>query len=67
MNANGPGSVALASGWYNAGATITLTATANTSHRFLGWKGTGAGSYSGSNNPATITMNSAITETANFT
>jgi hypothetical protein len=67
MNANGPGSVTPSSGWYNAGVKVTLTATANTGHKFLAWKGTGTGSYTGSNNPATITMNSVITETANFT
>jgi uncharacterized repeat protein (TIGR02543 family) len=31
---------------------------------FTGWTGTGSGSYSGGNDPATITMNGAITETA---
>ena len=31
------------------------------------WTGTGTGSYSGSNNPASITMSGPITETATFT
>jgi len=55
------------SGWHGAGTKVTLTATANTGHTFKSWTGTGSGSYTGTNNPATITMNSAITETANFT
>ena len=34
-----------------------------------GWTGTGSGSYTGTNNPATnaVTMNAAITETASWT
>jgi hypothetical protein len=61
------GSVAPMNGWYDAGAQVSITATANTGHTFKSWTGTGSGSYTGSNNPAAITMNSAITETGNFT
>ncbi|MEM0288289.1 MAG: hypothetical protein QXG05_09025, partial [Nitrososphaerota archaeon] len=60
------GSVSPASGWYNAGSQVTITATPNSGYNFAGWSGSGSGSYSGSNNPATITMNGPITETANF-
>lgn len=55
--------------WYNVGQTVTLTANGNNGNKFLGWTGTGTGSTGPTNdtsNPATITMNSAITETATF-
>ncbi len=65
------GTVSPASGWKNSGSTISVTATAtnNTqvSYSFAGWTGTGLGSYSGTNNPASITMNGPITENAAFT
>jgi hypothetical protein len=66
MKTTGPGTVTPSSGWYNAGAKVTIIGTANSGHKFKSWTGTGTGSYTGSTNPATITMNSAITETATF-
>ena len=54
-------------GWYNAGVRVTLIVTANSGHTFKSWKGTGSGSYTGTNTSPTITMNAAITETADFT
>jgi len=50
-------------GGYNAGATVTLTAVPNSGFSFSNW----TGSASGSQNPLTITMNSAMSVTANFT
>jgi hypothetical protein len=67
MNVIGPGSVLPSSGWNNAGVKVTLAATANAGHTFKSWKGSGSGSYSGTNTSPTITMNSAINETATFT
>jgi hypothetical protein len=65
------GTVMPSSGWRNAGATVSITATPTNnnqvSYSFTGWTGTGAGSYSGTNNPASITMNGPITENAAFT
>jgi hypothetical protein len=60
------GTVAPKSGWHNAGSKVTIKATAKSKHTFLSWSGSGTGSYSGSSNSATITINSAITETADF-
>ena len=60
------GSVTPSSGWQNAGKTITIKATAKTGHAFKSWTGTGTGSYSGTSASHTITINSAITETATF-
>ena len=66
MKVSGPGTVTPISGWHNAGAKVTITAKANSGHKFNSWTGSGTGSYTGTKNPATITMNSAITENANF-
>ncbi len=61
------GTVAPSSGWQNSGVTVQVSATANSgSTLFASWAGSGSGSYSGSSNPATVTMNGPITETANF-
>jgi hypothetical protein len=56
---------------YVQGQQVSITATPPTTvsgerYIFTGWTGSGLGSYSGPNNPATITMNSAITETATW-
>jgi uncharacterized repeat protein (TIGR02543 family) len=61
------GTVAPTTGWHNAGSTVTIRATPKKGHTFTSWTGTGTGSFSGTSNPATITMKGAITETANFT
>jgi hypothetical protein len=65
---------AVGSTWYNAGATVTISATApgaGGGERYVwnGWTGTGSGSYTGTNNPANnaVTMNAPITETASWT
>jgi hypothetical protein len=52
--------------WQNAGVTLQISATATGSAPFSSWTGSGSGSYSGTSNPATVTMNGPITETANF-
>ena len=65
------GTVSPGSGWRNAGSTVSISATptnnTQVSYNFAGWTGSGAGSYSGTNNPASITMNGPITENAAFT
>ncbi len=57
-------------GWRNRGTAIAFSATptSNTqvSYSFASWAGSGASSYSGTNNPASITMTGPITETASF-
>ena len=55
------------SGWRNSGATVSITATPATGYKFTSWSGTGTGSFSGTSNPASITMSGPITETAAFT
>ena len=66
VNPSGAGSTTPSSGWYSAGQKLTIKATAKTGYK-LQWVGSGTGSYSGTSSSTTITMNSAITETANFT
>ena len=61
------GRVRPASGWRKSGANISISATPANGYSFSGWTGTGSGSYSGLNNPASITMDGPITETATFT
>ena len=64
------GTVSPASGWKNSGTSVSISATGtnNTqvSYSFTGWTGSRAGSYSGTNNPASIIMNGPVSESASF-
>jgi len=63
----GPGGVANpGSGYRDAGSEITISATPGARSVFDSWTGSGSGSYSGTNNPAAVTMNGPISETAAF-
>jgi hypothetical protein len=53
--------------WRNSGATVSISATPATGYSFSNWNGSGTGSFTGTNNPASITMGGPITETATFT
>jgi hypothetical protein len=66
MSAGTGGRVTPASGWKNSGATVSISATPRRGYSFNNWSGSGPGSYSGTNNPASITMGGPITETATF-
>src|SRR5947207_11233206 len=61
------GTVSPTSGWRNNGAVVSISATRATGYSFTNWTGTGTGSYSGANNPASITMSGPISELAAFT
>jgi hypothetical protein len=61
------GTVSPNSGWRNAGAVVSISATPSTGYSFSNWAGTGTGSYSGTTNPGSITMGGPITEAATFT
>ena len=55
--------------WYDAGSVVSIGATAPSAvdgerYVWLGWTGTGTISYTGMDNPSSVTMNSPITETA---
>jgi len=66
MNPGTNGSVSPASLWTNSGSVVAISATPAGGFGFNNWTGSGSGSYSGNNNPASITMNGPITETASF-
>ena len=59
-------------GWYNAGSSASFGVTtpasggAGVQYVFTSWSGSGSGSYSGTSNSHSVTMNNAITETANW-
>lgn len=73
MNVIGPGSVRPGSHWVNSGAKVSIVATPNANHKFLGWTGSGPeymGNlwwYTGTSASYTITIDAAVTETATFT
>ena len=60
------GTVLPSSGWRNSGSVVSISAMPATGYHFTNWTGSGTGSYSGPNNPASITMAAPITETATF-
>ncbi|MBW8864058.1 MAG: hypothetical protein JF609_03865, partial [Verrucomicrobia bacterium] len=60
------GSVSPGSGWNNSGSNVTLSALPAVGYTFSNWTGSGSGSYSGTSNPVSITMNAPIVETASF-
>ncbi|MGC8571786.1 MAG: InlB B-repeat-containing protein, partial [Candidatus Micrarchaeia archaeon] len=60
------GVVAPSSGLYKAGSSVTLSASANKGYYFVKWIGNGLGSYTGTSNTETITINNNINETAIF-
>jgi hypothetical protein len=68
MQAGSGGTVSPSSNWYNAGSSVSISATPNSGYSFSQWtcSSSGCACYSGTNNPATVTMNCPITETANF-
>jgi hypothetical protein len=66
MSASAGGSVSPVTDWFNEGTTLNLSAAPSNGYGFSGWTGSGIGSYSGSSNPASITMNGPIAETASF-
>jgi hypothetical protein len=52
--------------WVLEGSPATVTATPDVHYSFQSWTGAGPGSYSGSSNPATVTLNGPVYETALF-
>ena len=60
------GTVSPMSGWKNSGTTVSISAMPSNGYSFTGWTGSGTGSYSGLNNPASVTMGGPIAETATF-
>jgi hypothetical protein len=72
MNPAPGGTVSPPSGFFRVGFSYQIGANYNcpyhgSGYLFDSWTGSGSGSYTGYNNPATVTMNSPITETAHST
>lgn len=67
MTAGAGGRMSPASGWKDSGATVAIRAKPSNGYSFGNWTGSGTGSYSGPNNPASINMGGPIAETATFT
>ncbi len=59
----GTGSISPASGWYNAGTQVQITATPASGYVFSGF----SGALSGTTNPQNLTMNGPASVTATFT
>lgn len=55
------------SGFFDYEGEIQISASANPGYAFKNWTGSGAGSFTGTLNPALVTLNEAITETAFLT
>jgi hypothetical protein len=71
LTVNGVYSTSYGSGWYDYGATAYFNVSSPITSgggqtSFTSWSGSGSGSYSGTTNNTSCTMNSAITETANW-
>ena len=60
------GTVSPASGWRKSGSVVSISAMPANGYSFTNWTGNGTGSYSGPNNPASITMGGPITQPGNF-
>jgi hypothetical protein len=67
MNAGTGGTVSPASGWRESGEVVAISAQPNGGFVFGGWSGTGTGSYTGPNNPSSVTMSGPVSENASFT
>jgi|GEM_PF-2747467 len=59
----GSGYLLPGSGWYLKGTQVQISATTIGCATFRSWTGSGSGSYTGYDNPATVTMNAYIQET----
>jgi hypothetical protein len=68
VNPSGAGTVTPSAGthWYDSGVSVAISATKNPDYTFSSWSGSGTGSYTGTQNPSSLTMNGPITENANF-
>jgi hypothetical protein len=58
----GGGTISPASGWYNSGTVVSVSATANSGYQFSGF----SGALSGTTTPQNLTMNAPKSVTANF-
>lgn len=62
----GQGTVTPVDGWWQAGDTVTIEAFPGPYYLFDSWQGTGPGSFTGTQNPAGISVNGPIHQTADL-
>jgi hypothetical protein len=62
----GCGTVAPVGGWLYGGSIVELAASPNPGCVFTGWQGTGAGSYTGTENQTKLKVTGPMNETATF-
>jgi hypothetical protein len=67
MNGGTGGHVSPGNSWHTSGSIFSISATPSTNYSFSNWTGSGSGSYTGTDNPRSITMLGPITEAAAFT
>jgi Divergent InlB B-repeat domain len=65
VSGSGNGTVS-GGGWYDYGTSVALNAAPDSGALFVGWSGSGAGSYSGTLANATFSATAPVTETASF-
>src|SRR5271154_4422408 len=65
-SSNSAGSITPAPGWWDAGISLYLTASANTDWQFEGWTGSGVGAQNGTQSSVIITVAGPFTEHATF-
>jgi len=66
FHAAGSGTVTPGEGWWQEGSVVPIQAFPEPYYILATWTGTGAGSYTGTQNPATIAMDGPIHELADF-
>ena len=66
LNPSSGGTITPSSEWADSGNQLSVAAVANTGYTFVGFTGTGTGSYTGNSLNALVTLNDPVTETANF-
>jgi len=52
--------------WYDSGQTVSIQASPASGYTFRSWTGSGSGSYTGNANPASVSMDGPVTETASL-
>lgn len=60
------GTFSNSTGWYDSGTRVNLTASANSKWKLEYWKGTGLGSYNGTDASSAVYVSGPVTETAVF-
>jgi hypothetical protein len=60
------GVVSPPTGWFNASGTLNLTASPGFGWVFVGWNGSGTGSYTGPNATASVVVGGPLSERAEF-